>query len=649
VQEEGSVVRIAESAASAEAEPRPEVELPVRTAASSASRAPLPLILGLAFAIAYVILFEVYSGATFHESEKLGSVLRDLATLIPYLAPIVVVELVTRGPIRRVLLGVYLVAHAVTDLAFVSTRGHLDFAFIRDNFAEASSNAGASMVLGAIPTPGRVLVFVELFLLGWYLRRERPWRAPKLSLRARRAIALGAAGLFALAFVGRISTRDSLTDFSSSIIQYYGKNQRMADARSRTPGAYPFVHQEPMVAPPAGLSFATSPAERPNVVLVMMESFSAQYVGKTAPDGQPYTPTMNRLISSGISAPHFYGNSIQTCHGHFATLCSLVPSYRKKEAYIEPLSLECLPQVLRREGYATTLYEGDESEHFDGIDEFGQRLGFEETRTSAPATLTAEERAHVWGWGLQDDYFYALALRSVVAHKRPGRPFFLALAPVSNHYPFNEEPGRPDMPGEATTARAAYTASLRASDRRLERLFQLLEEQGLTKSTLVIVTGDHSFPADEHGSHWNERGFYEESFRVPLAMIWPGHLPPRSLDEGAFSQVDIAPTVLELLGIHKDVPFVGRSVFQTGPRFVPLVQPYDGQYLGAVAWPWKYREHGLTGEARILDLSSDPQELHPLPTSSAPPEVVAKLQHDVDRIHLNQALLQSNQIWPTAQ
>lgn len=601
--------------------------------------------LAAAFVAGYLVLFEVYSGATFHESEKVSSIARDLLTFLPYLAPVLLFEVASRGRVRKALLGAYLVVHALVDMAYVTAHGKLDFAFLRDNFAEASSGAGAAMMLGVIPMPARILVTIELVAVVVLLWRERERARTMPGTRARVFLGLLAVTVFALAWNGRIPTRDAVADLGSSVVQYYGKNQRMADARSRTPGAYPLVHRDPVLAPAEGIVPATTAAERPNVIVVMLESFSAHYVGKNAPDGAPYTPTMDGLIARGLSAPRFYGNSIQTCHGHFATLCSLVPSYRKKEAYIDPLSLRCLPSVLRSQGYTTSLYAGDESEHFDGIDEFGVRLGFDQTFTAAPSRITPEEQSHVWGWGLQDDYFYAWAVRNVLARRDPSRPFFVALAPVSNHYPFNEEPGRADMPGEPTKARAAYTASLRASDKRLARLFELLDEKGLTKNTLVVVTGDHSFPADEHGSHWNERGFYEESFRVPFVMTWPGHLPSRTLPD-AYSQIDIAPTVLDLVGVHDDVPFVGRSVLAPGPRFIPLVQPYDGQYLGAVAWPWKYGEHGMTGESRMINLEADPTEAHPLPTSAAPRDVVLKLQADVDRIHLNQALLQSNQVWP---
>ena len=602
--------------------------------------------LGLTFLTTYVIFFELYTQTTSRLAVKAPSVATDLATVLSYLAPVLLIEVATGGRIRKALFAFYFGLHLLVDGAFLGTYGHLDYAFVRDNLAEAVSGVGAGMILKAFPIPVYCMLAVESVLLVLFLRLRRPAREAARP-RARLVVALSAAAVLVAAATGQLRTRDALLAFGHSVVPYYAKNLRMAEARSATPGSYPLVHSASLSVLPDDVVGAI-PADRPNVILVLLESFSAVYVGKIAPDGAPYTPTMDGLIATNLSAGRFYGNSIQTCHGHFATLCSLVPSYRKKEAYISPLSLECLPDVLRHEGYSTALYSGEHAENFDGIDEFGARLGFEETKNAAPSSLDDEERAHVWGWGLQDDLFYAWAMRNVTARRDAKKPFFVTLAPVSNHYPFDEEPGREPIAGEPTDARGVYTSSLRAADRRLARLFELLDETGLAKNTLVVVTGDHSFPADEHGSHYNERGFYEESFRTPLVMVWPGHLPGRQLDGAAFSQIDIAPTVLDLLRIQPSTPFQGRSVFASGPRFLPLVQPYDGQYLGAISWPWKYREHALTGEARVVDLEADPSESNPLDPSVAPPAIAQRLHADVERIHLSQSLLLSNEIWPVA-
>ena len=608
------------------------------------------MVLAAVFTAAYLSFYEWQSGATYHESAKLASLLRDVATFVPFLAPVFALEILLgkKSGLRTLSLVAYFVLHVVTDAAYIATRGHLDYAFVRDNIAEASSGPALDMLVGAITTPLRALVLGELALVVFFFG-ARPLRPVRYGERIRAALLAACLGSYALAFVGFLPTRDSVTSYGSSIFQYYSANTRMADARAKTPGSYPLVHTPALSALPPGV-VAPSANARPNVILVLLESFSAAYVGVNAKDGAPYTPTMNAHIAAGLSAPHFYGNSVQTCHGHFAALCSLVPSYRKKEAYLDPLDLACLPDVLRSQGYRTALFTGSEDERFDRIDEFGKKMGFDEVHSAEAAVLNDDDRSHMWGWGLQDDYFYAWALKILdasLAAKKDGQPFFLTLAPVSNHYPFNEEPGRAALVGEETPARANYASSLRASDLRLAALFKLLGDRGLRDSTVVVLTGDHSFPADEHGSHWNERGFYEESFRVPFVLEWPGHVPAIKLGDRAFSQIDIAPTLIDLLRIERPVAFAGRSMFDPAdaPPFVPLVQPYDGQYLGAVAWPFKYREHALTGQNVLFNLENDPLEMHPISVEDAPRDVSARLKADVERIHLSQALLQSNQVW----
>jgi arylsulfatase A-like enzyme len=604
---------------------------------------PASLLFAAAVVTAFIPMFEAHSGATFHAHSRALSLLRDLATYVPYLAPVVLIELslAKSRVLRAIALGAYFSVHAIVDGAFVAARGNLDYAFVRDNLAEATSPAGATMVYGAIPKGVWLLLAIELLVLAIVIWRSAPGVLP-LRGRARLGAIAVCMGVIAAAVASILPSRDALGHFTASCMQYYGANARMRDARARTPDPYPLVHE-------AGLSPKIVPLEKkPNIVLVLMESFSARYLDQLAADGAPYTPVMNAHAKAGLSVEHFYGNSVQTCHGHFATLCSLAPSYRKKESYIGPLDLMCLPHVLAREGYVTARYDAIDDDTFDGATEFARRVGFQESMT-VTGRLTPEERNHVWGWGLQDDLFYAWALRKVAAlSKAQQKPFFATLAPVSNHYPFQDEPGRASIAGEATPSRADYAASLRASDARLARLFEVLEELSLEDDTLVILTGDHSFPADEHGSHWNERGFYEESFRVPFVMQWKGHIAPTRITAGAFSQIDIAPTVLDVLRVKTRVPWEGRSILDTeqkAPRFVPLVQPYDGQYLGAVVWPWKYREHGLSGERRVFDLEHDPNEESPLSPTEAPPEVRERLVSDVERIHLNQALLLSNEVW----
>ena len=98
---------------------------------------------------------------------------------------------------------------------------------------------------------------------------------------------------------------------------------------------------------------------------------------------------------------------------------------------------------------------------------------------------------------------------------------------------------------------------------------------------MVVVTSDHGFPVGEHGINHNEIGFYDDSFRVPFLLIWKGVVSPARISDAPASQLDIAPTLLHLLGLEqRRHHFQGRSLLDASApvRPIPLIQPYNGTY-----------------------------------------------------------------------
>lgn len=542
--------------------------------------------------------------------------------------------------LRAPLLIPFLVLLTLSYISTVVTGRPIDYALFRDNLTEIKPGPVFHMLYACAGQDSCALIASEIvlaFVVGFW-----PVRTP-VPARTRAWFAGGGLGLFVCAVMSSALVHVPLASLVMGMGNYHRTSARIAHARDADPRPYPLVTDFIPTAAPAGLVRNG----RPNVILVMMESLNGLFFEKTAPDGKPYTPTLNQHAERALVADHFYGNSMQTCRGHFTTLCSLAPSYRGKEAYLDQLDLNCLPRILRDHGYMTMLATGANDPEFDNMSRFGEKIGFGSIAVSTPESLSAEEQAKVWGWGLQDDYFYAHAVTEM-KKKRNGAPFFLALAPVSNHCPFREDPNLKPIREETTEPRSVFAGSLRASDERLTKLFELLESDPSLDNTIVIVTGDHSFPADERGNHNSQDGAFEENFRAPFILEWKGHVAPRRLSEEAYSQLDIAPTVLDLIGIRTSVAFQGQSVFAAPnkARFVPLVQPYDGQILGAVRWPYKYLERDTPPAQFIFDLAKDPGETHPLSPSDVAPAIAAGLRDDVERIHLNQALLLSNAVWP---
>jgi hypothetical protein len=122
--------------------------------------------------------------------------------------------------------------------------------------------------------------------------------------------------------------------------------------------------------------------EKPNVFLIMVESFNANFVERKADSGVEYTPNFNSLIAKGIYIERFYGNSIQTCKGQEATLLSIIPSINGKLFVSYPdLTIEGIPSIFAKHGYRTLFFQAYRDLAFDNTGPYMHKAGFMEVRT----------------------------------------------------------------------------------------------------------------------------------------------------------------------------------------------------------------------------------------------------------------------------
>jgi arylsulfatase A-like enzyme len=104
-----------------------------------------------------------------------------------------------------------------------------------------------------------------------------------------------------------------------------------------------------------------------------------------------------------------------------------------------------------------------------------------------------------------------------------------------------------------------YDGDVAMADDQVRRLFDELDRRGLLSDTVVIVTADHGEEFLEHGRTSHGRTLYEECVRVPLIVVGPGIPAGLRLTEKV-SLLDVAPTLLDLLGLPPETRFEGRSL-----------------------------------------------------------------------------------------
>jgi len=104
-----------------------------------------------------------------------------------------------------------------------------------------------------------------------------------------------------------------------------------------------------------------------------------------------------------------------------------------------------------------------------------------------------------------------------------------------------------------------FNGTLKSVDDNIGRLTQYLDNAGLSDNTIIIVTSDHGFFMGEHG--WFDKRFmYEEAIRVPWIIRYPGHIKPGTINNALALNIDNAPTVIDLAGIHVPGEMQGVSL-----------------------------------------------------------------------------------------
>lgn len=104
-----------------------------------------------------------------------------------------------------------------------------------------------------------------------------------------------------------------------------------------------------------------------------------------------------------------------------------------------------------------------------------------------------------------------------------------------------------------------YLACIAAVDKSVGEVLDFLKENGLDKNTVVIYASDQGFYLGEHG-WFDKRWMFEESYRTPLLIEWPGVIKPGSVNDDMVSNIDLPETFLEMAGVKVPSDMQGRSM-----------------------------------------------------------------------------------------
>ncbi|MFN3715981.1 MAG: LTA synthase family protein, partial [Thiobacillus sp.] len=203
--------------------------------------------------------------------------------------------------------------------------------------------------------------------------------------------------------------------------------------------------------------------------------------------------------------------------------------------------------VLADHGYTNRFVYGGYAS-FDNMDIYFSRNHYQPAdRNQFPE----RHRGFANIWGLADEHLYDYALELMDRDAASGKPFLVHLMTTSNHTPFTFPDGRIDLP-------RGRAGAVKYSDWALGRFIDAARKKPWFKDTLFVVVADHC------ASSKGRTSLPPENYHIPAILYAPAHIAPHT-DTRLASQIDLVPSVLDLLNLPERSRFMGRSVLRAYP------------------------------------------------------------------------------------
>ncbi|MDR2603414.1 MAG: LTA synthase family protein [Puniceicoccales bacterium] len=295
-----------------------------------------------------------------------------------------------------------------------------------------------------------------------------------------------------------------------------------------------------------------------NVFIIILESFSAEYVGaldrefKEFPN-TTFTPFLDSLIEKSYIFDGF-ANGTTSIDGLTSMVLSIPPLFDASyitSAYGENI-VNSLASILKEDGYRTLFFYGGK-ENSCNFGSLGSKAQFDEYYCQHDYDGPS---SNISGWGVYDDEFFQFVARKVDKIKPP---FCSVLFSLSSHHPFLYPQllhGKFPKGSEKLQELIAYT------DYSLQKFFETAEQMDWYKDTLFVLVADH-IASPQQKYYQNTLGGYS----IPIIFFDPnGKLIGKSNEVA--QQIDIMPSIFDLVGNKGNYFSFGSSLFdQNAPRF----------------------------------------------------------------------------------
>ncbi len=337
-----------------------------------------------------------------------------------------------------------------------------------------------------------------------------------------------------------------------------------------------------------------------NVVLLVEESLGAQYVGAYG-DTRNLTPVLDKLAKESLLFSNAYATGTRTVRGLEAIVASF-PPIPSESIVKRPHSdhISTWGNVMRANGYHTSFLYGG----YGAFDNMNAFFGSNEFSLSDRLTIEHPKFGNIWGVSDEDLHRHAVDYFDTL-HASGSGPFFSVVLSTSNHKPFTFPPNPVGIPEK----RGGREAGIRYADYSIGTFFEAAKKRPWFDNTLFVVIADHD-------SRVYGRAYVPvEHYRIPAMIYAPTRIQPQVVEK-SFSSMDLAPTLLGMLGLSYEAPFYGVNVLSPNvPSSRPLM--FSHNHNIAMYQDGDLTVLGLQKEARSFRYANEKTTDKPLDVASA--------------------------------
>ncbi len=346
-----------------------------------------------------------------------------------------------------------------------------------------------------------------------------------------------------------------------------------------------------------------------NVLVVSIDSLRADM--PWAGYERPIAPRLTELEKRAVSYTRAYAVSSYTSMSLGGFLGGKLPSSLKRSGYFfgtYPEANLFFPEVLQKNGIRTLSAHAHT--YFANA---GFKQGFDEYEIVPGITFNPQTDENVTG-----PKHEAIAEKLLSDPALESKRFFAWFHFLDPHdqYQSHEKDG---IPPYGNKLRDRYDGEVTFTDQWVGKLLDFVASKPWGKRTVILVTADHGEAFGEHGGYRHGFEIWEHLVHVPLFVVAPG-AEPRRIDEPR-SGIDLAPTILEFLGVPPEGAFEGKSLVgeiygdKPEPRDVLVDLPMtsnNDKRRALIHGKWKMIGFGKAEALQLFDLEADPKEEQPI-------------------------------------